>query len=69
MLEIPWLITTSCLISEALIFVRTSVFFHQGFKLSVKDLDIQPRVLAWIYRLAEVLGIIYPTKGFINSCP
>ena len=44
------------------------------FKLSAKDLDIQPKIIAWIWRLvftslAEILGIRYPANSSIKSGP
>ena len=42
-IKLPWLITTSCLIPESLIFGRKSESFGQWFKLLAEDLDIWAR--------------------------
>ena len=42
--RVPWLITTSCLISQFQISGRKSETLGRGFKLSAEDLDIRPRV-------------------------
>ena len=41
---VPWLITTSCLISQFQISGRKFETLGRGFKLSAEDLDIRPRV-------------------------
>ena len=42
---LPWLITTSCLISQFQISGRKSETLGRGFKLSAEDLDIRPMFL------------------------
>ena len=43
--KLPWLITTSCLISQFQISGRKSETLGRGFKLSAEDLDMRPRIL------------------------
>ena len=67
---LPWLITTSCLISEFQISGRISETLGLVFKLSAKDFDIRSRVCRLVFKSsAKVLGIRYPAEVFIKSGP
>ena len=73
-INIHWQISTSCLVPQFQMSNRTSETLDWEFKVSAEDLDIRPKVWVWIWRLvyislAEVLGFIYPPKGFIKSGP
>ena len=55
MRQLPWLITTSCLISQFQISGSKSETLGRGFKLTAEDLDTRPRVWAWIWGLQFVI--------------